>query len=238
MKMPELNLPTGIESRCSPDAETTAIELAQEVTRALQAAIEQRGAASLAVSGGSTPVAFFESLSQSQLDWSRVSVLLADERWVEESSQDSNTRLVREHLLQGPAAAARYVNLKQSDGEAEAVQPRVEQALAEVPWPLDVLILGMGNDGHTASLFPDAPQLREALTVESQRTMVMTPPSQSQTRISLTLTAMADARFTALHLRGDVKLATLKKAAESPHDIEAMPIRAFLKPGLTLFWSP
>ncbi len=137
------------------------------------------------------------------MDWARIDVLLADERWVSEDDNDSNTRLVRESLLQGPASEARYLSLKQpgdtpADGLAAA-----ETALEELHLPLDVLILGMGNDGHTASLFPDAPELDQALDTDSTAIVApMTPPSQPQKRITLTLRALSRAGFTALHLKG------------------------------------
>jgi 6-phosphogluconolactonase len=103
---------------------------------------------------------------------------------------------------------------------------------------LDVLILGMGTDGHTASLFPDSPELDQALDTESARIVSpMTPPSQSQKRITLTLRALRQAGLTALHLNGDDKLATLRTACGDINSVRQMPIRAFLKPGLQIYWS-
>lgn len=165
-------------------------------------------------------------------------MLLADERWVPENDKDSNTRLVRENLLQGPASEARYFSLKQAGDAPVDGLSAVEAALREVHLPLDVLVLGMGNDGHTASLFPDAPELDQALDADSAAMVApMTPPSQPQKRITLTLRALGKAGFTALHLKGDDKLATLQAACSDIGKPRAMPVRAFLKPGLQVYWS-
>ena len=114
-----------------------------------------------------------------------------------------------------------------------------EAELADLALPIDVLILGMGNDGHTASLFPDAPELESAMNPECQEIVApATPASQPQKRITLTWPPLRDARFTALHLKGEDKLQTLDRAMSEPDKVLEMPIRAFLKPGLQVFWSP
>ena len=111
--------------------------------------------------------------------------------------------------------------------------------LADLALPLDVLVLGMGNDGHTASLFPDAPELAHAMSPECQDIVsAATPASQPQKRITLTWPPLRDARFTALHLKGEDKLDTLEKAISDMDRVMEMPVRAFLKPGLQVFWSP
>ena len=238
MKMHDLNLPESVDAYFFDTPGDTAVALADAVAKHLSERLLIAPRASLVVSGGSTPLPFFEALREKPLDWARIDVLLADERWVSEDDNDSNTRLVRESLLQGPASEARYLSLKQpgdtpADGLAAA-----ETALEELHLPLDVLILGMGNDGHTASLFPDAPELDQALDTESTAIVApMTPPSQPQKRITLTLRALSRAGFTALHLKGDDKLKTLQGACSDIENIREMPIRAFLKPGLQVYWS-
>ncbi|KXO11604.1 6-phosphogluconolactonase, eukaryotic type [Marinobacter excellens LAMA 842] len=239
MKMPDMPLPDGVTLESGEDPQEVAEALAADVARFLVQRLERADRASLVVSGGSTPLPFFRALSQVDLDWSRVDVLLADERWVPEGDPASNTTLVRENLLQNKAADANFLSLKQVGATPEEGLPRVRSALAGLKLPLDVLILGMGNDGHTASLFPDAPELPDAMDLESRDlVLAMNPPSQAQQRITLTRPVLAGARYTALHLKGNDKLDTLAAAMARPEAIMAMPVRAFLKPGLKVFWSP
>ncbi|WP_372970654.1 6-phosphogluconolactonase [Marinobacter sp.] len=238
MKMHDLNLPDAVDAHFFDTPDDAAVALADAVARHLAERLLIAPRASLVVSGGSTPLPFFKALREKTLDWARIDVLLADERWVPEDDAASNTRLVKENLLQGPAAEANYLSLKQPGDTPADGLAGVEQALAELPLPLDVLILGMGSDGHTASLFPDAPELNEALDTDSTVIVVpMTPPSQAQKRITLTLRALRRAGFTALHLKGDDKLETLKTACSDIAQVKEMPIRAFLKPGLQIYWS-
>lgn len=238
MKMRDLNLPEAVDAHFFDTPDDAAVALADAVAKHLAERLLIAPRASLVVSGGSTPLPFFQALREKPLEWARIDVLLADERWVSEDDAASNTRLVKENLLQGPATEANYLSLKQSGDTPADGLGAVEAALADLHLPLDVLILGMGNDGHTASLFPDAPELDEALDPDSAAIVApMTPPSQPQKRITLTLRALSRAGFTALHLKGDDKLETLKSACSDVSDVKAMPIRAFLKPGLQIFWS-
>lgn len=239
MKTPDIVLPEGVRARFGATPEQVAVALADDVAEVLATRLAQASRASLVVSGGSTPLPFFRALSEKALDWQRVDVLLADERWVSEDDPASNTRLVKASLLQGRAAVANYLSLKQPGATPLEGLAAVSTELANLALPLDVLILGMGNDGHTASLFPDAPELADAMSAQCpDRVAPATPPSQSQQRITLTWPALRDARFTALHLKGQDKLETLKQALASPGDVLAMPVRAFLQPGLNVFWSP
>jgi 6-phosphogluconolactonase len=238
MKMHDLNLPEAVEVTFYDTPDNAALALADAVSEHLAERLLIAPRASLVVSGGSTPLPFFAALREKPLDWARIDVLLADERWVPISDEASNTRLVKDNLLQGPASEANYLSLKQAGATPADGLADVEAALAGLHLPLDVLILGMGNDGHTASLFPDAPELDGALdTASSALVSPMTPPSQRQKRITLTLKALSRAGFTALHIRGDDKLETLQAACSDPGNVKEMPIRAFLKPGLQIYWS-
>ncbi|NMT64571.1 6-phosphogluconolactonase [Marinobacter orientalis] len=236
--MHDLNLPDGVDAHFFDTPDDAAVALADAVANHLAERLLIAPRASLVVSGGSTPRPFFGALRQKPLDWARIDVLLADERWVPEDDESSNTRLVKENLLQGPAAEANYLSLKQPGDTPADGLAAVEAALADLHLPLDVLILGMGNDGHTASLFPDAPELDEALDTDSAAIVApVTPPSRPEKRITLTLGALSRAGFTALHLKGDDKLETLKAACSDIRQVKEMPVRAFLRPGLQIFWS-
>jgi 6-phosphogluconolactonase len=238
MKMHDLNLPDAVSATFYDTQEDAALALADAVANHLAQRLLIAPRASLVVSGGSTPLPFFRALRDKTLDWARIDVLLADERWVPEDDKDSNTRLVKENLLQGPAAEANYLPLKHSGETPDEGLAAVEKTLENLLLPLDVLVLGMGKDGHTASLFPDAPELEQALDVDSDRLVAaMTPPSQPQKRITLTLRALRQAGFTALHLKGDDKLETLRAACADIDNTREMPVRAFLQPGLKIFWS-
>jgi 6-phosphogluconolactonase len=220
------------------DKEQLAAVLAEAVAANLKAGVKARGAASLAVSGGSTPARFFKALSaREDVPWDKITVTLVDERWVDESSDRSNGRLVKANLLQGRAAAARFVPLYQ--GGAEPDEYAAGLAQRDVPQPLDVAILGMGNDGHTASFFPGGDTLGEALTAEGP-VIAIRAPGAGEPRVTLTLPRLLDARALYLHIEGEEKVETLARAeAEGP--IEDMPVRAILRQNqtpLTIYWCP
>lgn len=223
------------------DPSSLAASLAATVAELLRTGIRKRGGASLAVSGGSTPVPFFAALSEQELDWQQVTITLADERWVDPAETDSNEHLVRRHLLQNRAAAARFVGLKTAAPTAVQGEKECEARLAPVPRPFDVLVLGMGNDGHTASLFPQAERLGEALSPDSgQLCLAITPPAAPHERMTLTLPALLHSRQIILHIVGPEKRAVYEQAmADGP--VASMPIRAVLKQESTpvaVFWCP
>ena len=197
----------GLALRTAPDADALAERLAADVANALRAALEERGRASLVVSGGSTPAPMLDRLAREALDWSRVGVTLADERAVAPDHDDSNERLVRARLLVAEAAAARFTALYRADGDLA----RVAAALDGLARPFDVVLLGMGTDGHTASLFPDAPELEAALGGDDP-VAATTPPSSPHPRITLTRRALLDARRCALHVTGRAKRDVLEAA--------------------------
>jgi 6-phosphogluconolactonase len=221
--------------------EDLALTLAEAVVGHLNDGIAARGVASLALSGGSTPARFFSVLGKRKdVDWSKVTVTLVDERWVPETSDRSNALLVNEKLLQGPAAVAHFVPLY-SGGETPdaAAIARTDALVATVPTPFDAVILGMGNDGHTASFFPGGDNLAEALTGDGPAIAIVAPGA-GEPRVTLVLKRLLMASGLYLHIEGEEKAATLEKAmAEGP--VEDMPIRAVLRQSqtpLTIFWSP
>ncbi|WP_137972913.1 6-phosphogluconolactonase [Pseudomonas sp. F(2018)] len=238
MAISDLQLPAQVLGFGLGNAEQLAGELAVTVANALRLAIGECGAASLVVSGGRSPIAFFERLARQELDWSRVAVSLADERWVPVGHADSNEGLVRRHLLQGAAAKARFIGLYQPAATLEEAAMLAHQALAELPQPIDVLVLGMGEDGHTASLFPASGNLDLALSADcAQRCLPMHAPSVPRQRLSMPLALLAGARLTLLAVQGRGKLDTLRQALAAEGDAQ-MPIRAFLRRPLEIYWCP
>ncbi|PWV74186.1 6-phosphogluconolactonase [Halomonas sp. A11-A] len=216
--------------------ERLATQLAEAVAEALRQDLASQERALLVVSGGSTPVPFFQALAACELPWSRVEVTLADERWVAEDAADSNARLVGEHLLKGPAAAASFVPLTTDDATPEQGAAAVAERVAGLAWPASAVILGMGGDGHTASLFPDSRELALALTTEAAAVAVRTP-SQSQPRITLSAERLHQARRHFLHITGGDKRDMLVRALAGD-DVRELPIRAFLSCPLAIYWAP
>ncbi len=214
------------------DTEQLDIALVAEVLALLNAGIEQNGHAILVVSGGRTPIGFFQLLSRQTLDWQQVTVTLADERWVDAEHTDSNEKLVRENLLVNHARAAHFVALKNSAATAAMGQAQASQALAEAG-QFTVVILGMGDDGHTASLFPEAAELAHGLDMNSGLVCIaVTPVHAAHQRISLTLPRLLNSRKIILHISGDAKLKVLESALTGDDEL-AMPVRAILKQQLT-----
>ncbi|QGW79093.1 6-phosphogluconolactonase [Pseudomonas alkylphenolica] len=237
MAISELQLPANVTAHDFNAAAQLAEGLAKDVARRLNAAIAANGQATLVVSGGRSPVAFFQALVQQPLDWSKVLVTLADERWVPVEHADSNAGLLKRHLLTGKAAKARFLGLYRAAASLEAAALEADQALAELAG-IDVLVLGMGDDGHTASLFPGSPNLSEGLDPQgARRCLPMLAPSVPHQRLSMTRALLARAAFTALSVQGPGKLATLR-AALAGDDLSEMPIRAFLQAPLDIYWCP
>lgn len=216
-------------------------ELAKTVSNILAKAIKDNGKASIAVSGGSTPKGFFSVLSQSDIDWSKVTITLADERWVPIDSDASNTRLVHENLLQNKAKEAKFFHLKQGDELADETLADLNVAASKTLLPLDVLILGMGEDGHTASLFPCSEEINVGLDESNDAVLLkVEPKTASHQRISFTFASLITSKNIFLHSCGEAKKTVLTKALQGDDPFE-MPIRAFLQhPSLNtqIFWAP
>jgi 6-phosphogluconolactonase len=230
-----------IERNVFATKEKLAEALAEAVEENLNAGLDERGTASLAVSGGSTPRRFFEVLgARTDIDWENVTVTLVDERWVDETSDRSNARLVKENLLQGPASAAAFVPLYAGTGEPDATGiAETNAAVARVPSPFDAVILGMGNDGHTASFFPQGDALEDALNAEGP-VLAIRAPGAGEPRVTFTLPRLLETRALYLHIEGEEKAQVLDKALETG-PVETMPVRAVLSQShipVSLYWCP
>jgi 6-phosphogluconolactonase len=234
----QLDLPLDVVAHSHSDAARSAAQLAETVASALREAIDSHGRASLVVSGGRSPLAFFQCLSRQDLDWSKVVVSLADERWVDPRSTQSNEYLVTHYLLQGRAASAAFIGLYQPAGSPDVAALAADAALEELPQPIDVLVLGMGEDGHTASLFAGSPNLAQALDPEGERRCLpMQAPTEPRERLTLTLPLLLAARHQLLVIGGSAKVGTLRRAIAG-NDMREMPIRAFLRYPLEIHWHP
>jgi 6-phosphogluconolactonase len=224
-----------------PDQEALLSKLTGELTALLKAALLERRAATLVVSGGRTPEALFKRLSQVKLDWSRVTVTLADERWVPEEDGDSNAALVRRTLLQGPAAKAAFLPLYGGEETPEMGEEGCQRALKSLARPFDALLLGMGEDGHTASFFPGAKKLKQALNPKPGKLcQAIRAPGAAQPRMTLTLPALMEARRIFLLITGEKKRAVLDEALKRG-PVSEMPVRAILHQRdvpLEVLWAP
>jgi len=204
------------------DNASLAPALAASVAADLRAALQAEPFAALAVSGGRSPVPVFEALRDEDLDWARVVVTLVDERWVPETDPASNAALVKANLLQGRAAAARFVPLYTGDASAEDAETALAATFKNLPLPFAALILGMGDDGHTASLFPASPHLSAGLALEGS--VADTPPCLAQVgavapteRISMTLPWILHARRVYLQFGGAGKAEVFTAALAGPN---------------------
>lgn len=224
------------------DGATLARALAAAVACDLRDAILTRGLGLLAVSGGSTPRRFLTELGRQRLDWARVVVTLVDERWVTPDDPRSNARLLRETLFSGAAAAARFEPLFEPAFDASAALPRIARRLDALPLPFDAVVLGMGNDGHTASLFPGGDALEQALDPLSRaRALVLHAPAAPEPRITLTLPTLLATTALYLHIEGAEKRTVLARALDAQTRNAEMPIRAVINCAgepLRMYWAP
>lgn len=224
-----------------PSADALMQALASDIVASLQEGLAGGRGASLVVPGGHTPAPLFDLLSEAELDWPNVWVTLTDERWVDTQSGASNERLVREHLLREAAAHANFVGLKNAQSDAHAAAPACWSAVAQLPRPFDFVLLGMGDDGHMASLFPDSPGLVAAMDLGAPPGCVaMTAPSPPRARLSLNLRALLDSRRIALLIVGNAKWATYERARARGPAVD-MPVRALLAQQnvpLSIYWAP
>jgi len=231
-------LPEHVGFYSTNSSESLAVDLSQNINEILVETIKKRGRVSMAVSGGSTPIPLFKVLSHLGLDWSKVDLTLVDDRWVSSDHKDSNELLVRSNLIRNKAVNVNFIPLKNDASTAKEGRASSEEALQSFSLPFDIVILGMGTDGHTASLFPCSEEINSAMDLNNNDFLVATTPTSAPyQRLGMTAKAIMDAKSVFLHLNGSSKLHTLEKAMDLK-DAYKMPIYGFLENGLDIYWSP
>ena len=219
-------------------------ELSHTLEQSLRDGIKSDGRAVLMVSGGSSPAPAYKHLSTLDLDWQNIDVAMVDERWVEPSHEKSNEAFIKSTLLQNHGSAANFITMKNDAATAEQGTQVCEAAYSALKAPYDVTILGMGPDGHTASLFPQAQGLEHGLT--TQQTVCAINAIESEVtgsiteRMTLTLNAIANSKVVKLLISGEEKLAVYKQA-KAGGDVNDMPLRAVLNhPSINIevYWAP
>ena len=217
-----------------------------ECVAALNQAIEERGEATFMVSGGSTPEPLYKSLSNVDLDWESVYIALVDERWVNFDHDKSNEAFTVKHLIQNKAAVANLIGMKNTADTAQEGLADCEAAYQQLAQPFDITILGMGSDGHTASLFPHANGLEPALNPDSPELCAAIIAHESDVtgaiieRMTLSIAGLLRSKTLVLLITGDEKLAVLRKA-QAGTDVAEMPIRAVLQQDrvpVVVYWAP
>ena len=184
--------------------------LAGRLVVTLNEAISERGRASIAVSGGQTPHLVFQQMRQHRVSWDRVTITLTDERWVSPENAESNERLVRKHLLIGPTKAATFIPMFGGESSPQSGQAACEQRLRSIGMPLDAVYLGMGVDGHIASLFPGHP----AVNIRSSLCVAVSAPEIRPPRMSLTAAAIMGSGRIFLLFAGADKHSTYRRAQQ------------------------
>jgi 6-phosphogluconolactonase len=232
-----------VELRSFEDAEAMAEGLAGHVAKRLAQGIAMTGHASLVASGGTTPAPLYRALAGHDLDWDRIWVTGSDERWLPPDDPATLDHLLHTTLLQGPAAQARFVPLKTDERSPADAEGHVHAHLRDMPRPFDVVLLGLGLDGHTASLFPHAPGLATALDLDDPALArgIEAPASVvSPARMTLTLRAILDSRLIVLMFRGREKLEVFEQAKHAD-DPMAVPVAAVLdqdRVPVEAWWAP
>lgn len=229
------------ELREFADRETMATAAAIAIAAHLSAAIAARGRATLSLSGGSTPADTYRNLSETDLDWAEVTVTLADERWVPPSAEESNERLIRDTLLRGRAKPARFIGLHRRQDPADAVA-EIQAALADTPRPIDIGVLGVGEDGHVASLFPGTESGPLSLTAQGRVAVVAKEgPGESKARISMTLPELASHAALIVLAHGLKKRAIIDTVLGMSGDPEGLPVAhlvAAARGPVDFYWAP
>ena len=219
--------------------EAASLSAADGIVGALGKRLDAQGEASLVVSGGSTPADCLQALAGRKLDWDAVHVVLSDERWVPPTDEASNEGMIRRTLLKDQAAGAKLLPMYAADTTAEARAADVDEAIRSLPFPFGAVLLGMGADGHFASLFPDAEALDVGLDPESVTLcMAVKTAASPHPRLSLTLSALSRADEIHLLIFGDDKRATLEQALQADSGLPVARLLRQKRAPVNVHWAP
>lgn len=232
-----MKLPAAVQQHLYPDTAAGAQALAEAVAGLLREALTARPLASLMLSGGKSPIPFFQKLSLQKLDWPRVVVGMVDDRWVAPEHADSNERLLREHLLKNEASGARLVPLKNAHAQPEQGVAEAGQAVAAIPRPFDALVLGVGDDGHTASLFPCADETPAAM-VSTQLVAATRPQTAPHARMTLTFPAILNSRAIFVAINGESKRTVIERAVAVTPPLPIGEVLLHSTAPVHVYWSP
>ncbi len=229
-----------------PNQEEMTDRLVTLIGAQLSATLSQKPRALFAVSGGSSPQLLYERLSVLSVDWSRVDILLVDERWVNPGQEGSNETFIKETLLQNLASEASLIGLKTSDACPRDGVPGIAKILNKLSDSIDVAVMGMGPDAHTASWFPRADNLNIAIDPHEKAKVVAIKARRSEVtgsfldRITLTLSFVAKTAVPILMINGDAKFNAYNKANTEDTDTEDFPVKALIEhcPNLWPCWAP
>lgn len=219
--------------------DAASVALAEHIAGRLESAVAKRGEASLIVSGGTSPLATFQALRRHKLPWQKVTIVPSDERLVPPDHADSNAGMLRRELMQDEATTAKLLSLAGAASPAEIQLASLNAELGGLNRPLDIVLLGMGDDGHTASLFPDSPDIADALN-SIDYCVLQRPAHLEVARLSLTPALLLDAREIVLLFFGIGKRSVYQRAVAGG-DAEEMPIRFVLQQHaapVSAYWAP
>lgn len=229
-----------ISNHLFENREQLAVDLADNIITRLDTAISEKGQALLAVSGGSTPKLLFQELSARDFAWNKVTVILVDERYVSPNDPRSNEKLIRENLATDKASEINILGFWMDGYAIHDAMNALDDKFRSMN-NIDVVILGMGLDGHTASFFPDGNNLADAINPSCSKTILdMEAKGAGEPRLTITLPPIMKAHFHVLHIEGDEKHKVLQQAMSEKTE-QILPIRSVVEAvelPIHLYWAP
>ncbi len=218
--------------------EAASVAAADFIASCMERRLEQQRRASMIITGGSSPGRCYEALSEAELDWERVDLVLSDERWVPADHEDSNERQAREALTKNKAASATLHPMYSANADIDARVAELNAELRMLPIPFSVALLGMGEDGHFASLFPDAEDLESGLSPDNpELCMAVNTKASPHPRLSLTLSAIARSDAIVLLIFGDAKKTVIEKAKAGDTSYPVTRLLRQKKAPVHIYWA-